>query len=80
VLVHFHDIYWPFEYPPTWVIDENRSWNELYAIRAFLMHNNAWDVVMFNDYLAKVERSVIEATFPQFLRNFIGSALWLTRK
>ena len=28
VLVHFHDMFWPFEYPRSWVVDENRSWNE----------------------------------------------------
>jgi hypothetical protein len=36
VLVHIHDMFWPFEYPRSWVVEENRSWNELYAVRAFL--------------------------------------------
>ena len=31
ILVHFHDMFWPFEYPRSWVVEENRSWNELYA-------------------------------------------------
>jgi len=78
VLVHFHDIFWPFEYGRSWVVDENRSWNEIYAIRAFLTNSSAWNIVMFNDYLAKLERDLIEATFPEFLRN-TGGALWLRR-
>jgi predicted O-methyltransferase YrrM len=78
VLVHIHDMFWPFEYPRIWVIDENRSWNELYAVRAFLMCNDAWKVVMFNDYMAKLERPLIETTFASFLRNS-GGALWLQR-
>jgi hypothetical protein len=78
VLVHFHDIFWPFEYGRSWAVDENRSWNEAYAVRAFLSHNSAWKIVMFNDYLAKLERDLIEKTFPAFLRN-TGGALWLRR-
>ena len=79
VLVHVHDMFWPFEYPRFWAIDENRSWTELYAIRAFLMYNDQWEVVMFNDFLAKLERPMIEATWPTFLQN-TGGALWLRRR
>jgi hypothetical protein len=78
VFVHFHDMFWPFEYPRQWVIDENRSWNEVYAVRAFLTQNASWRIVMFNDYFAKYERPLIESTFPKFMRN-TGGALWLER-
>src|SRR5262245_24336293 len=78
VLVHLHDMFWPFEYPRAWAVDENRSWNELYAVRAVLPNNDPWRVLLFNDYLAKLERPMIERTFPDFLRN-TGGALWLQR-
>jgi hypothetical protein len=78
VLVHFHDMFWPFEYPETWVLEDKRSWNELYAVRAFLTDNETWRIVVFNDYLAKFERPMIESTYPAFLRNS-GGALWLQR-
>jgi hypothetical protein len=79
VLVHFHDVFWPFEYPSEWVMAENRSWNELYVLRAFLMCNNKWDIIMFNDFLQRFERPLIERTFPQFLRN-PGGALWIQKR
>jgi Methyltransferase domain/Domain of unknown function (DUF4214) len=78
VLVHFHDIFWPFEYPRQWLIEENRSWNEIYAVRAFLSHNDAWRITFFNDYMAKCEAHMIESTYPQFMLNS-GGALWLQR-
>lgn len=78
VMVHIHDMFWPFEYPRSWAVNENRSWNELYAIRAFLAGNSQWRVRMFNDYLAQIDRALIEETFPLFLRN-PGGALWLER-
>ena len=36
VLVHVHDIAYPFEYPQEWV-EEGRAWNEAYLLRAFLL-------------------------------------------
>jgi hypothetical protein len=79
VLVQIHDMFWPFEYPRSWAVDENRSWNEIYAIRAFLTNNPDREIVFFNDFIAKLEREMIEATWPQFLRNS-GGALWLRRR
>jgi hypothetical protein len=78
VLVHFHDMFWPFEYPRLWAVNENRSWNELYAVRALLTNNDDWKVIFFNDYFAKTERQLIAASYPAFLRNS-GGALWLQR-
>jgi hypothetical protein len=79
VVVHLHDIFWPFEYPRAWAVDENRSWNELYAVRAFLTHNREWEILFFNDYFAQHERPLIQVTFADFLRN-TGGSLWLRRK
>jgi hypothetical protein len=78
VLVQIHDMFWPFEYPRAWAVDQNRSWNEIYAVRAFLTDNAHWRIVLFNDYLARFERSMLESTYSQFLRN-TGGALWLER-
>jgi hypothetical protein len=78
VVVHIHDMFWPFEYPRHWAVDQNRSWNELYAVRAFLSGNEQWRILMFNDYMARVERPLIEATYPDLLHNS-GGALWLRR-
>jgi predicted O-methyltransferase YrrM len=79
VIVHIHDIFWPFEYPRRWAVDENRSWNELYAVRAFLTCNHFWKILMFNSYLAHMERKVVECGWPNFYRRDVG-ALWLQRQ
>jgi hypothetical protein len=44
VWLHFHDIFWPADYPVSWLLDEGLSWNEQYFLQAFLMHNDAWRV------------------------------------
>jgi hypothetical protein len=33
VIVHFPDIFWPFEYPEEWIL-EGRAWNENYVLKA----------------------------------------------
>ena len=79
VVVHVHDMFWPFEYPRVWAVEENRSWNELQAMRAFLYENRAWDILWFTDFMARADRALIEAGCPRILRN-VGGALWLRRR
>jgi hypothetical protein len=50
VIIHFHDIPWPFEYPLTW-LRAGRAWNEAYFVRAFLQFNDAFEILFFNDYM-----------------------------
>jgi hypothetical protein len=78
VLIHFHDMFYPFEYPDAWVYDENRSWNEIYLMRAFLMNNDAFEIVFFNDYFWRFYRDDVMDTCPDFARN-PGGALWLRK-
>jgi hypothetical protein len=78
VLIHFHDVFWPFEYPATWALEENRSWNELYGLRAFLTYNQRFEIIFFNDYFARFGRDLIESTYPTFLKN-TGGSLWLRK-
>lgn len=84
VLVHFHDILWPFEYPQTW-IEEGRAWNEAYFLRAFLLNNTDWEMVYFNSYMALHHRKAIEIQAPNILKSptFVdtigNSSLWLRK-
>jgi len=77
VHVHVHDIFWPFEVPPGW-LDEGRAWNEAAALRTFLQGNPSWEIVVFNDYLGRYHRDVIEEHLPQMLES-VGGSIWLQR-
>ncbi|HEX3632115.1 MAG TPA: class I SAM-dependent methyltransferase [Casimicrobiaceae bacterium] len=50
VLIHLHDIFLPHDYPPDWVLGENRSWNEQYLLRALLMHSSGFEVLFGCSY------------------------------
>ena len=79
VLIHFHDIFWPFQYVAEWVLKDNRSWNEIYGLRAFLMYNEAFEVVFFNHYFAGKCREIILSDYPAMLKNS-GGSIWLRKK
>jgi predicted O-methyltransferase YrrM len=45
VIVHFHDIFSPRDYPRQWLEKEVRFWNEQYLLEAFLSSNRDWKVI-----------------------------------
>jgi predicted O-methyltransferase YrrM len=53
VIVHFHDIFFPFEYPAEWIINQQRGWNEAYLLRAFLQFNTDFQIELFTSFLEK---------------------------
>ena len=59
VIIHFHDIFFPFEYPMDWLL-EGRNWNECYLLRAFLLFNNSFEILLFNNYIVKELANCIE--------------------
>lgn len=75
VHVHFHDIFYPFEYPRDWVY-EGRAWNENYLLHAFLAHNPRIRITWFNSYLYQFHRDIVAAALPLWARN-PGGSIWL---
>ena len=45
VIVHVHDIFLPAEYPKEWILKDYRFWTEQYILQAFLVFNNAFEVL-----------------------------------
>ncbi|MDB5092345.1 MAG: class SAM-dependent methyltransferase [Candidatus Eremiobacteraeota bacterium] len=77
VIVHFHDVFYPFEYPPEW-LREGRFWNECYLLRAFLMHNPAYRIELFLDYMQRLDGAAIAAVHPIWAR-CTGGSMWLRK-
>jgi hypothetical protein len=77
VLIHFHDIFYPFEYPREWVY-ENRAWNELYLLRAFLQYNSSFRVILFNTFLEYFFRDYFEANMSLCMQN-PGGSIWIQK-
>lgn len=84
VIVHFHDVPWPFEYPRHW-LEQGRAWNEAYLLRAFLQYNEAFEILYFNAYMEACQRDAYAAALPLALRRpstaetLGNSSLWLRK-
>jgi predicted O-methyltransferase YrrM len=74
VLVHFHDVFFPDDYHDAWVFDEGLSWNEQYALQAFLMHNDAYRVRLANHLLYRLRPDAIME-----LHGADGGSVWLEK-
>jgi len=77
VLVHIHDVFFPFEYPADWV-REGWAWNEDYLLRAFLQFNDSFDIVLFNTYLESRDEAWFAEHMPMCLKDR-GGSIWLQR-
>lgn len=67
VLIHLHDIAWPFEYPAGHY-RHGWAWNEAPALRLLLADSARYDVLLFADYLVRARRSEVRAIMPEALR------------
>lgn len=84
VIVHFHDIIWPFEYPKSWLLS-GRSWNEAYFLRAFLQYNSAFEIIYFNSFMALHHTGILKDSMPKMLERPSqtimpgNSSLWIRK-
>ena len=79
VIVHIHDILFPFDYRRDWVIDECRFWTEQYLLQAFLAFNNQFETLFANSYLAHRYLPDFKETFPTSPW-WGGGSFWMRRK
>ncbi|MCW2944268.1 MAG: hypothetical protein JWR24_985 [Actinoallomurus sp.] len=74
VVVHIHDVFWPFEYPEAW-LREGRDWTENYLLHAFLVGNADWEVLLFSSWLWKEHPSLV----PPGMASEEPGSIWLRK-
>lgn len=77
VYVHFHDVFYPFDYPDEW-LTEGRYWNENYFLRAFLAWNEQWQIRLFGSYVHHAFADLISEKLP-LCAGSPGGSLYLQR-
>jgi predicted O-methyltransferase YrrM len=67
VIIHFHDIYYPFEYTKEYLLELKLLWSEVYSVHNFLLFNSSFKILFFSDYmrLKVAEDPSFASTFPQ---------------
>ena len=64
VLVHFHDVFTPFDYPEKFVMTNLCFWGEQYLLEAFLAFNSAFRVVWSGSAMQKFHPELLQDAFP----------------
>jgi predicted O-methyltransferase YrrM len=85
VLIHIHDIFFPYDYPLEW-LKEGRFWNEQYFLYVFLQYNNKFKIKFCNSYsgfkfkkqLEDIQKNVYEVKQDKIAPGFSGGSIWLT--
>jgi hypothetical protein len=77
LIIHFHDIFLPFDYPRQWVIENRWDFNEQYLVQALLQDTDRFEVLWPGHFLQR--------TLPKFEDYFVhepqglASSLWLRK-
>ena len=79
VLVHFHDIFLPYEYPRTWMADHQLYWAEQYLLQAFLCFNEAFEVLVATHAVSREWPVRFQGVIPEVEGRPPPGALWLRR-
>jgi Methyltransferase domain len=74
VVVHVHDVFWPFEYPPHW-LRQRRDWTEAYLVHAFLAGNASWEILFFSSWFWRCRPELV----PPSLAGERPGSIWLRK-
>lgn len=84
VWIHFHDIFFPYDYPPQWLIEKRLAWNEQYMLEAFLAYNPGFEVILANHWLSVDYPQEVAQIWPGVLNwkdpYHHCAAFWLRKK
>ena len=78
VVVHIHDIFFPFEYPKEWLLDLKLNWNEIYTVHSFLLFNNQYKIIFFSDFIQSKYKDELGEKAPLLFEGRPGS-LWIKK-
>jgi hypothetical protein len=83
VLIHIHDIFFPYDYPLEW-LQEGRFWNEQYFLYVFLQYNAKFKIKFCNSYSGYKYRNELEIIQHNTYEKknivsdiFSGGSIWL---
>jgi predicted O-methyltransferase YrrM len=79
VVVHLHDVFWPFDYPDEWIFDRAQTWNEQYMLQAFLMYNDRFAPLLCNMAVLVAFPEGAASLFEGLPVELGGGSVWLRR-
>lgn len=79
VLVHIHDVYRPFEYPPSLAERWGNYWQEHYLVQALLVFNDRFEIMCATHALWRLRRERMRELVPSTAGYAFPSSFWIRR-
>ncbi len=85
VLIHFHDIFLPWEYPHSWVVGDHRFLSEQYMLQAFLACNLDFEIIWASYDMLRAHPDALDRAFTTFRPDitppgtFLPGSFWIRR-
>ncbi len=85
VLIHFHDIPMPYEYPEIYFTNPSfrMFWTESYLLQAFLSCNDQFEVVLAMSYITMKHKDWMNQAFPYYDKERdpeVSGSFWIRKK
>jgi hypothetical protein len=80
VIVHIHDIFFPYEYPHEWIYSGERMWLEQYLLQAFLCNNETYKIIWMSHFMYRDYSDALKTKMNYYEENvpYKGS-IWLKK-
>lgn len=79
VIIHIHDVYFPYEYPKRWIFNLRRYWTEQHLLHAFLLFNRKFDIIFSKSMMNEYYPEELRKNFPG-MKWYTGGSFWMKRK
>lgn len=77
VLVHIHDIFFPYDYPIEWNLKESRYWNEQYFLETFLQFNEKFQTLTSLSMVSHYKNSVFLDNIDAYNETRLPGSFWM---
>ena len=77
VLVHIHDIFFPYDYPIEWNLKESRYWNEQYFLETFLQFNKKFEILASLSMVSSYKNSVFLDNINAYNEDRLPGSFWM---
>lgn len=79
MIIHVHDIFLPWEYPKSWVL-QGICWSEQYLVRSVLSFNQSFEVLLAMYWMGREHPELISQAVDGYVADrHRGTSLWLWR-
>lgn len=79
VIVHIHDIQFPYEYFKTYTLEQHMFWQEQYLVQAFLAYNNAFRILWCASYMHYKCSELMTHYFSPYPKSRVPTSLYIQK-